>query len=109
MAVADESMPSVAMPDLTSYVRGAKGSTTLASNLAIGGQFQVTVAFDRTLPNTNYAVLVSIEGGGNLLGALIAQPISSTKTTTTVDVLVKNTGLIALGLNATITAFAVYT
>lgn len=101
--------PMPVMPDTTAFVRGTKGSATVTQNIGIGATSTVTVTFDGTLPNTDYAVIVQIEGTAGLLGNLVALPLSATKTTTTVQVAVKNTSLVTLGLNATVTAFAVYT
>lgn len=107
MAISDETV--VALPDLTPYMRGTKGTATIGVAIGIGATSNITVTFDQALPDTNYALIASIEGTAGLLGNLVAVPLSASKTTTTCVVAVKNTSLVTLGLNAIVTAFAVYT
>jgi hypothetical protein len=110
VAIADESMPVMPdIPDVTPFVRGTKGAATIGVAIGIGATSNLTITFDRALPDTNYSIIASIEGTAGLLGNLVAVPISASKTTTSCVVAVKNTSLVTLGLNAIVTAFAVYT
>lgn len=84
------------------YLDGTVGQATLTSNIGIGATYPVTVPFARPMPDTNYVVLVSIEGGAQLLGVVVPMLPASSKTITSCVVSVKNTGLVTLGLNAVV-------
>jgi len=90
-------------------LRGAVASHIVSANVAIGGQITPTVTFNKALPHTNYFPVITIEGTADLLGGnLTAMVLQNTRTTTTVQLVIKNNALLALGLNARINVLAVY-
>ncbi len=86
---------------------GTTGEATITANLLAGQSLAVPVTFSRPLPNTNYAVFLSIDGAASLLGALIPQYPVSAKSTTGCTVTVRNSALVALGQSATVRVAAI--
>lgn len=89
----------------TGHLVGTTGQATIATNISIAGQVDVTVPFTRTMANTTYGAYVSIEGAASLLGAFVA--LIKTKSTTNCVVTVKNTALVSLGSGAVVRVAAI--
>lgn len=80
-----------------------QGTGTITAAIGIGGLGPVTVTFDRAMPDTNYAVIsVQLEGVSGLAGVLIPVLPVTSPTKTGCVVQVRNTGLIAIGVGATV-------
>jgi hypothetical protein len=67
---------------------------------SIGAVSTVTVTFSIPAPNTDYSIACSITSPSGLLGSLSASPVLASRTTTTCQIQVKNSALIALSLGA---------
>ena len=87
-----------------STTAGAYGSTTLP--LLAVGNYTASVTFNTAMPNTNYAVVVDLQGNSTLLGALVYQGVL-TKTTTGCTLQLRNTGLVSLAAGGVVTVTAI--
>lgn len=84
---------------------GTTGTGTLGANIGVAATFDLTVPLALTMPNANYGAYFSIEGPAGLLGVFVGQVKS--KTTTTVVVSLKNTGLVSIGSGAIVRVVAI--
>ncbi len=88
------------------YLRGTFGKTTITANIAVGDTAPITVVFETPLQAANYVPLIGFEGTSGLLGALTGIVPTANKAVDRCVVLVKNTSLISLGLNAVVNVVA---
>lgn len=84
---------------------GTTGQGTLGANIGIAATFDITVPLAATMPNATYGAYFSIEGAAGLLGVFVGQIKS--KTTTSVVVSLKNTGLVSIGSGAIVRVVAI--
>jgi hypothetical protein len=91
------------------YMRGSRGRFTIATPIGVAATVDFPVTFDKALPTTDYNVVVGFEGADTgILGNLSAMVKPSSKTMTGCTVSVKNSALLSLGLNVTVTVVALY-
>ncbi len=91
------------------YLRGSRGRFTIATAVGVAATVDFPVVFDKALPTTDYNVVVGFEGSDTgVLGSLSAMVKPASKSMTGCTVSVKNSALISLGLNVTVTVIALY-
>lgn len=102
----------VAAMELAPYMRGTRGKFTIQAAIGIAATVPFPVVFDKPLPAdaVGYSVVVTFEGTdtgilGNL-SAMVQGGVSKTLTGCTINV--KNSALLALGLNVIGHVIAVY-